>query len=199
MLLTWRAAARKALSKSVRAEILAYPHWRAVLAALALAPLTLDLPSTVELNDTADQDWSGGAESVHHKRLKEYLAERHELLDLKGGYSSSFEVCLPSADRADLFLINETDLRIVCVEVKSRVSNDSDLLRGIFQCIKYRAILDAHQRYELLRSPTHTENNVRVLLVTECPLSTPLTRVAKFLGVEVKSIQVPEAYKPKTP
>lgn len=51
------------------------------------------------------------------------------------------EVVLDSADRVDV-VFNLPD-EVVAVEVKSRDSNLIDLRRGVFQCIKYRAVLDA--------------------------------------------------------
>lgn len=194
---TMPTAARKATARSVRATILAYPYWRDVLAALNLIPLTLELPTINVVNAAADHDWGSGGESIHHKRLKQFLAEHYELLGLECGFRPSFEVCLPSADRIDLVLENRTNSQLVCVEVKSRISVNEDLIRGLFQCIKYRAVLDAQERYELQRSPGHRLRTIRVLLVTECRLSTSLTALADFLGVEVCTVLVPEEYEAK--
>ena len=33
----------------------------------------------------------------------------------------------------------------IAVEVKSRISNDADITRGIFQCVKYKVVLEAMQ------------------------------------------------------
>jgi hypothetical protein len=62
----------------------------------------------------------------------------------------------------------------VCVEVKSRISSEEDLIRGIFQCVKYGAVLDAQERYELMRDKKHVARTLRVALVTECSLSPEL-------------------------
>lgn len=190
-------AARKATARSVRAMILAYPYWRDVLAALDLKPLTLELPPINVVNAAADRDWGSGGESVHHKRLKQFLAEHYESLGLESGFRPSFEVCLLSADRIDLVLENRTNFQLVCIEVKSRISVNEDLIRGLFQCVKYRAVLDAQERYELKGSSSHRLRTIRVLLVTECKLSTSLMALAKFLSVDVRTVRVPEEYEVK--
>ena len=63
-----------------------------------------------------------------------------------------------------------TGNEMLAIEVKSRDSNWHDLRRGIFQCIKYRAVLQAQER---------TVTSVDVLLVSERGLPADLTRLAK--------------------
>jgi hypothetical protein len=49
-----------------------------------------------------------------------------------------------SGDRADVAFTMAD--KIIVVEVKSKISDDPDLCRGIFQCIKYWALIRAHQK-----------------------------------------------------
>ncbi len=51
------------------------------------------------------------------------------------------EVVLDSADRVDVVYYGPDST--VAIEVKSLDSDDADLRRGIFQCIKYRAVMQA--------------------------------------------------------
>jgi hypothetical protein len=189
------AAARQATARSVRSTILAYQYWRDVLRALNLEPLTLDLPPVEAVQNAPDTDWGPGGESEHHKRLKMYLASHYKLLGLKGRFLASFEVCLPSGDKIDLMLDGSDSGICVCIEVKSRISNEEDLIRGIFQCIKYRAVLDAQERYELKRDKKHVARTFRVALVTECSVSPKLRNLSDFLGIEALTVRVPDDYR----
>ena len=64
---------------------------------------------------------------------------------------------------------------MLAIEVKSRDSNWNDLRRGIYQCIKYRAVLHAQER---------GSSSVHCLLVTERELPLDLIRLAKELEVK---------------
>ena len=55
---------------------------------------------------------------------------------------SSTEELLPSGDRLDVFFVLKDDQH-VAIEVKPSTSSDDDVTRGIFQCIKYKAVMDA--------------------------------------------------------
>jgi hypothetical protein len=81
--------------------------------------------------------------------------------------------------------------RRFCVEVKSRVSdnNEGDLIRGLFQCVKYRAVLLAHEKYEAAKSVDYLTKEIDVILATECSLSKSFFELGNLLGVCV--VQVP--------
>jgi hypothetical protein len=72
----------------------------------------------------------------------------------------------------------------LAVEVKSRRSNDLDLKRGIFQCVKYRAVLEAENKAGKIKS------TVRACLVSERKLPNELARLAKLfdIGSSVESV-----------
>lgn len=83
-------------------------------------------------------------ESSAHRALKEYIAEHPECVGLPRKSKADLEKVFGSGDRADLaFTIGE---KIVVAEVKSEISDNADLCRGVFQCIKYRALVGAHQK-----------------------------------------------------
>ena len=84
---------------------------------------------------------------------------------------------LLSGDRVDV--VYSTGNEMLAIEVKSRESNWHDLRRGIFQCIKYRAVLQAQER---------TVTSEDALLVSERGLPADLTRLAKTLGVSTLRI-----------
>lgn len=67
----------------------------------------------------------------------------------------------------------------VAVEVKSAISPTPDILRGLFQCVKYRAVIEAVQATELL------PQNARALLVLEGALPSELLPIKNTLRIEV--------------
>lgn len=97
-------------------------------------------------------------EGPHHKALRLWVKDNPSLL--KSSYAncrSETEVDLPSGDRIDVvFYLKD---RTVAVEVKSRDSNANDMIRGVYQCIKYRAVLQA--------ADARIEPQIEAILVTE--------------------------------
>ena len=83
------------------------------------------------------------------------------------------EVVVDSADRVDA-VFNLTD-EVIAIEVKSRDSNLIDLRRGVFQCIKYRAVLDA---MDIRQSAS-----VSAMLVTETVLPGEIKELLKTHGI----------------
>jgi hypothetical protein len=73
----------------------------------------------------------------------------------------------------------------LAVEVKSRRSNDFDLQRGIYQCVKYRAVLEAQNRTDKVKS------SVRACLVSERRLPEELARLAHLFDVDVRVLSPP--------
>ena len=66
----------------------------------------------------------------------------------------------------------------VAVEVKSTLSTDDDLRRGVYQCVKYRAVLQAQE--------IPVSVSVRTMLLTERELPADLKARARQLGVLLK-------------
>ena len=75
------------------------------------------------------------------------------------------------------------------VEVKSAASDEADLMRGIFQCVKYQALLVAVQRYE------QRALRCRVILALGGALTPTLSQLADLLDVTVhERIRVPSNF-----
>ena len=125
-------------------EIFSYPKWLDVLEALELSPAP---PLDPQSDEPPTDHREGSAESEAHQRLKGYVAKYPTSVGLKKSLApGETEVVLPSGDKVDV-LFQNTKLRIA-VEVKSHISNETDLKRGLFQCVKYRAILRACRSLE---------------------------------------------------
>jgi hypothetical protein len=91
--------------------------------------------------------FGGGGESPYHEALRLWVkANPAIVLPAYSASSTDTEVALLSGDRVDN--VYDRGDRIAVIEVKSWISNDDDLERGIYQCIKYRAVMEAmmHQQ-----------------------------------------------------
>ena len=121
----------------------------------------------------------GPAESDEHRRLKEYVKNNPRLFGApKGCKEGVTEKLLRSFDEIDVWFVGPGEQ--LAVEVKSRRSNDRDLERGVFQCIKYRAVLEAENKTRKINS------TVRACLVSERKLPSELARLARLFDIDVK-------------
>lgn len=145
--------------------------------------------TTTVINDYAHQNGSGaendygsgtykygpGGESEHHKSLRIWAMNNpHEVHNSFYGAISKTEFNLYSGDRIDvLYDIND---RIIIVEVKSHISNKIDLRRGVFQCIKYRAVISAMGIWE--------NPKIETILLTESAIPEDIHALAEQHGVK---------------
>ena len=67
----------------------------------------------------------------------------------------------------------------IAVEIKPSASPDADVLRGLFQCVKYKTIMDAENKIHGEKS------NNKVLLVIGGSLSPENLKVRDTLGIMV--------------
>lgn len=123
----------------------------------------------------------GGGESEAHFALKHYVRDHPELVGARAEWDATVEYALRSADELDVMFIS--DRTWVGVEVKSRVSdgNAADYERGIYQVVKYRAVLEAQARAD---SPDALPE-IHVVLVLERDLPAEYLALASQLGVTV--------------
>lgn len=159
-------------------EVYAYPYWADVLDACKLTPATPEARDIIGRAKTGRG--GGGGEGEEHRRLKDRVASSPNLLGLPPTARATKEAPLPSGDRIDVLF--EAGHRLVAVEVKSSVSNDVDLTRGLFQCVKYRAVMEAE------RGVTRARHSIDVLLVIGRRLPAGLRPLQNSLGLEVVEI-----------
>lgn len=115
-------------------------------------------------------------ESAAHKALKAWVAANPELFEDYGQFSAGVnEHRLSSGDSLDVYVTNGREN--LAVEVKASNGSDAELIRGIYQTIKYRAVLRAERR--ALRMPALCE----AVLVSTRPLSKEGRALAKRLHV----------------
>lgn len=155
-------------------HIFSYPYWREVLKVFELEPTTSDFTTLVKKGTS----FYGGGESEQHKALKAYVARNPAIIGLGTGTPvGTTEYFLPSGDSLDVSFYGKKIW--VAAEVKSSLSTESDIVRGLFQCVKYRAVMEA-----VLLTKSRPQN-VRVLLILESKLPHSLIPLRNTLGVEV--------------
>jgi hypothetical protein len=159
------------------------------IVALSAPPAPQDAPEvSTEAAPTEPPAWLdgwGGGESEHHKALKAYVAAHPALFGAPADAQAILEFDLLSGDRIDV--VFQTPNEWVAVEVKSSISGPEDCIRGIFQVIKYRAVLKAQAAWENHTAP----RSVRVLLVLEGQLPTILRPLAAKFGCDVRESVTP--------
>jgi hypothetical protein len=182
----WRGLTKRqkaTLTQAVMQQIYAYPKWGRVLHAFELTPAKYNYAEVVGL---ASGRYGGGGESEDHWRLKDYVRHRPSIVGLARRFGPGIvEKGIPSGDRLDVFF--DAGDEWVGVEVKSARSDEVDLVRGLFQCVKYKAVLNAMLVSE------QRDANARAVLVLEGILPTRLIPLKHMLGVEVVESVVPGA------
>lgn len=160
-------------AKKLNAKAYAYKDWPWVLKALGLLPYNVSVEDSIRKGKYKQ----GGSEGPYHKALKEYILKHPKEFDVYEIKEKEDEHTLLSGDRLDVYF-KLKDGKHIAIEVKSRISDDADILRGIYQCVKYKAVLSA----ECL---THGENaNVDAFLVIENEMSEENRKTANMLSVK---------------
>ncbi len=165
---------RREIVKAELQKIFAFQDWQEVLKALEIEPAAEDFSGAV----TAAVNLTfGGGEGPEHLALKAYVAGRPELFGLRPSCPVSIEERLPSGDCLDVSFLS--DKHWVSAEVKSAISGEADLARGLFQCVKYLAVQEAVIRTQ------RKVRSVRAILVLEGTLPRNLVALRNVLGVDV--------------
>lgn len=161
-------------------EVYTFRRWADVLDALGLEMPRDDAGAFL----AAATRYRAGGESDAHKRLKMYVAENPALVGARGRDTGTVEYQLPSGDCLDVLFRGNREW--TAVEVKSRLSGVDDLARGLFQCVKYQAVLEAVRAAEGIR------RSVRAVLVLESRLPSRLLGLRNRLGVEFRDGVIPQ-------
>lgn len=158
-------------------RILAFGNrWNEILRLAGMPPVPPSLPPNTASPGAGG--WAGG-ESQAHKDLKRYVFEHPELFGAGAGWFAQEEYALRSGDELDVMF--KSDQLWIGIEVKSRTSDQfpRDYERGIYQVVKYKAVLDAQARIDNPAAPPE----VRVLLVLETRLPSSYRELATTLGI----------------
>lgn len=165
-------------------RVLAYgSRWNEVL---RLAGLPVIEPPVGPGGKQHSGGWGGG-ESEAHLALKHYVLDHPELVGAGADWEAKVEYALRSADELDVMF--RSDRIWIGVEVKSRISegNAADYERGIYQVVKYRAVLEA----QALADFPDAQPEIRVVLLLERELPDAYRALATQLRVMVIEGVVP--------
>lgn len=165
---------KRALVEAELQHIFSYTRWHQVLQSLEIEQATSNFTPFIK-NASAG---FGGGESDEHKALKEYIALNPQVIGLNANVPAGItEYLLPSGDCLDVSF--KGDKVWITAEVKSSISAEGDIVRGLFQCVKYRAVMEA-----VLLTESRPQN-ARALLVLESKLPKSLIPLRNMLGIEV--------------
>lgn len=183
----WNKLAKNEQTKKVsneREKIFRYEKWDKINKKLFGGNVASRLKSknfTEKDGTTPSGGRGGGPESEEHKKLKAWVAKHPRHIGLRKSFvEGDVESRMLSGDIVDVLFSDGNEF--VTVEVKSTRSSIDDLERGVYQCVKYKAVKDAeHHPFSI---------KVRAFLVTEQDLPQKLKTRAKQLGVIWKRVSV---------
>jgi len=169
--------------KVARTQAARGPHYANV--GSVLTAKSLSLPAIAK---QAKYGRAGG-ETEDHRRLKEYVKSNPRLIGLSKTAHGESEYLFLSSDAIDVLF--KSPQIWVGVEVKSARSDPPDIMRGIFQCMKYKALMEATQKYERQGAGT------RVVLVLGGNLPPELRAIVRLLEIELREkVVVPTDFRP---
>ena len=164
---------KKSLVAGLNASAVNYTKWNWVLDQLGLQPTKIFTEK--ELGQLGTH--YGGGEGEEHKALKKYICQHPECLNYKDVVFAETEHPLPSGDSLDVYF-ELSDGKHVAIEVKPSIAPDQDICRGVFQCVKYNAVMDALRKIEC------KGYEIEVLLVTAGNFSSQNKALAEELDVK---------------
>lgn len=163
------------LSKEYRKIFKFGDRWHFVLKKMNTKPIKSKSNSNTS-NSQGNYNPFGSEGSPEHRSLRDYIASNPNEVLFNNTIEVQTEYPLKSGDSIDVKL--ENGERILGVEVKSLRSGEDDLLRGIFQCIKYREVLKAEAMIDKIKK------SIDCILVHEGDLTKKLIKIAKTLNVK---------------
>jgi hypothetical protein len=166
---------RAKIIDKVLADIYIYPHWEEILQQLNLEPIDT-IPHKI-LEEAKKSGYGKGGESEEHRQFKEFIAQNPKAIKLPARLQGEIEYVFLSQDKIDIRFKEKN--RIIGVEVKSKNSPESDILRGILQCVKYKALIEAEQILN------EQEIDHEVILVLQGSFPESLIPTRNKLGVKV--------------
>jgi hypothetical protein len=160
-------------------------RWNWVLERLGLPQVTNGDSKSVETSRGRGE----GGESSAHLALKDHIARNPQLVGASEDDEVFQEYPLPSLDVIDVLFRGLSQW--IAVEVKSRISDNlvSDYERGLYQCVKYRALIEAMRKDSRYRVP----DQITVILLIETSLPAEYRNLYRKLGVSVIENVTPDS------
>lgn len=168
---------RQELQKLHR-RVFGYPNWDKMLRHFGMVPVQSAANSELKALVKKAAYGRGAGEAEDHRLLKEFLAKHPRQLKLPVNVSCEIEYAFASADKIDLLF--RCPHEWVGVEVKGIRSSPEDILRGIYQCVKYQALIEATQKSE------GRPIRARMILALGGELPLILEHLASLLEIDVR-------------
>lgn len=176
---TFRSASlelRQRIVDKILFQVYAERRWDAVLHYWGLNPVPAvgPIPSPVR---------GDAPEGEAHRLLKEFVAAHPEAVGLsRSDHRGVIEALLPSGDEVDVLFSAKSGL--VGIEIKAHTASDSELARGMYQCVKYQAVLRAKQKAD------QVPVDARSWLVLDRSLPDALVPLQNTLGIHVVVVRL---------
>lgn len=151
-----------------------YQRWWQVLDEFNLKPLSFNFKDSI---DNARR-FKGNGESENHRELKEFVAKNPSCIELPINTNvGKTEYPLPSGDLLDVSFFAQSSW--VAAEVKSSISSEADIVRGLYQCVKYEAVMKA------VEISQNKKSTGRAVLVLGGSMPASLVPLKNLLGITV--------------
>jgi hypothetical protein len=160
-----------------RKDVFRFRRWPEVLAYLGIAPMSDLSTSRARLESFSARASQASGESPEHLSLKNWVASNAKVLARTEGEIEEVktEFIFWSLDRLDVYIRTTTEW--VGIEVKPTTAKPDEVRRGLYQVVKYSALLQA----ELLAQGSSCSH--RCLLVLGGGLPGELRELARRLGI----------------
>lgn len=166
---------QRVIVDTILSKIYTFSEWKKILEFLGLDPAQDNYDG---YTSKAAKGGGKGGEGSAHKALKLLIAHDPRLVGITAKIiAQDVEHSLPSGDCIDVHFTTRGEE--IAVEVKSDISNVADYTRGLYQCIKYLAVVEARQASE------GRPQNARAILALATTLPEELIPLRNILGVEV--------------
>jgi hypothetical protein len=130
-----------------RDKVFLYDKWDDLLKDLNLSPIKRELKDL----DKIGKEYSAyirrkgaAGEGEGHRKLKNYVADNPRALGLRTSVKGIKEYLFPSGDECDVIFDIAGDTYAV-VEIKNGDEGDGELIKGVYQAVKYRALMKAEK------------------------------------------------------
>lgn len=169
---------RRLIVEAMLSEVYTFTRWSDVLGRYGLDPV--EPPASVLPPVEEILVGVGAGEGEGHRLLKEAIALRPGLLGLPASYApGTVEVSLYSGDRIDVQF--RTSTQRIAVEVKPAGAGLCEIVRGMFQCVKYLAVMEAESKAE------QEQLDCSVVLALGGEMPAELTGLRAVLGIELRT------------
>jgi hypothetical protein len=167
---------RKQIIDGMLAKVYSYTRWKDVLRHFEITPVGPAIQ--IELLKRAGTCRGSGGEGEEHLRLKHFVASNPQAIGIRQRVRrTTMEYRLPSGDEVDVLF--ELRRKVVAVEVKAKISSEEEVVRGVFQCVKYEALLNAEAK------AIGSNTDVDVILGLGGTITAAVQRLANTLGVSL--------------